>query len=52
MVIGRIEIVVIVSEDGDMRIHHSCSGDLPVVTKLGVLEMTKDTILNGPEDEE
>ena len=52
MEIGRIEIEVTMSEDGDMLINYESTGDMPVVMQLGILEMTKDTILNGPEDEE
>lgn len=43
--VGRITITYTAWEDGDLVINHEIDGDLPVVVQVGLLEMTKDTIL-------
>lgn len=48
---GKITITLTAQEDGDMVIDYESTGDMPLAMQIGVLEMTKDTILNGPEDE-
>ena len=52
MEVGKIEITITLAEDGDMVFSHEVTGDLPLAVQLGILEMTKDWMLNGPEDEE
>lgn len=47
---GRIVISYEVAESGELLTSYYVKGDLPVVVQLGLLEMTKDTILHPAPD--
>lgn len=53
MKIGFIHIDYTLQPDGDVTTSVDCEGEIPLVTKLGLLEMAKDTLLHpelDPED--
>lgn len=52
MKIGEIKISYEMAEDGDVLTNVEVDGELPFVTQLGLLEMAKDTLLRGVDDEE
>lgn len=52
MNIGSITITHEVSPEGRMLTTVHAAGNMPLVTKLGLLELAKDTILNGPDEDD
>lgn len=50
--IGSITISYYIGHDGDMISGVSVEGDLPMITRLGLLRMAEDTILRMDEDDE
>lgn len=55
MLFGRIEIEMNIAEDGELIHTVTTSGhngdDLPLIQALGALEMAKDSLLHGPDEE-
>lgn len=49
---GRIVINYEMTESGELLVNHYVKGDLPVVVQLGLLDLTRDTILHPPTDED
>lgn len=45
--VGSIHISYDLADDGDILTRVDVSGDLPVVTILGLLSMATDTVLRG-----
>ena len=52
MKIGFIHIDYTLQPDGDVTTSVDCEGEIPLVTKLGLLEMAKDTLLHPEPDTE
>lgn len=53
MVLGRITITRYLTDDGDDRITYDTEGDADhVVTVLGMLRITEDTLLHAPDQED
>lgn len=50
--IGRIEITYVIEDDGDIVSEVEVKGDIPFVTQIGLLEMAKDSLFNGSDDDE
>lgn len=50
--IGRIEITYVIEDDGDIVSEVEVKGDIPFVTQIGLLEMAKDSLFNGSEEDE
>lgn len=50
--LGSIHIKYYIGDSGDMLVNHVAEGDLPVALQVGLLELTKDTILRGETYEE
>lgn len=50
--IGRIEIAYVIEDDGDIVSEVEVKGDIPFVTQIGLLEMAKDSLFNGLDDDE
>lgn len=50
--IACIHINYRLGEDGDMLTDVDVTGDIPIVTQLGLLELAKDSILIGIGDDE
>lgn len=52
MTIGTITITVYLDGDGYEMVSSTVEGDhFPVITQLGALDLTRDTILHPEEDE-
>lgn len=51
MIVGEIKITYELAPDGDVITTLNVEGDLHVATQLGLLELAKDTILHGEEEE-
>lgn len=49
--IGTITITYDATPDGDLITGVTATGDMPLVTKLGLLDLARDTMLNGHDDE-
>lgn len=49
--IGTILITCEAHADGDLITGVTRTGDMPLVTQLGLLDLARDTILNGPDDD-
>ncbi|MCQ9384411.1 hypothetical protein [Brevibacterium moorei] len=49
VLIGRITIDYHATTDGDLVTTYDSTGDMPVVTQLGLLRMCEDTILQPEE---
>lgn len=50
--IGRIEITYVIEDDGNIVSGVEVKGDIPFVTQIGLLEMAKDSLFNGSDDDE
>lgn len=48
---GRIVINYELGANGELLVNHYIKGDLPVVTILGLLDLTRDTILHPPTED-
>lgn len=53
MTVGEIRIRSVIAETGhpEVAIDLPDTDDVPLVTQLGMLELAKDTLLNGPEED-
>lgn len=52
MVVATITITYEMDDRGDLVTNVNIEGDIPIVTQLGLLEMAKDSILIGIDEEE
>ena len=55
LVLHRVIVTMTLTDrlgDEAERVHVEFEGDPPLVTALGMLEMAKDTMLHGPEDDD
>ena len=50
--LGSVTITLVLDESGRELVGYAVEGDLGVVQQLGMLELTKDTILNPEEVED
>lgn len=50
--IGYIHIDYTMQEDGDITTSVDTEGDLPLVVQLGIIELSKDTLIHPPQEEE
>lgn len=50
--IGSITITYDVAEDGDLITGWHVDGDIPLVVGLGLLDMTRDSMLRDDEEED
>lgn len=53
MTVGEIRIRSVIAETGHPEIAVTLpdTDEVPLVTQLGMLELAKDTLLNGPEED-
>lgn len=52
MDIGRITIDYWLTDEGDLQTGVTVEGDIPLVTQLGIIELSKDSLLHPPTDED